>query len=153
MFATIISRDLTQRPPHSPRDRLNGFVIALRAVDKCRATINGTQGEYHFACPLDQQLFTFKGITAEQFKEAVHNTENYECVGAWLMAHGTHQSLADIKKWSDQMETYSLINDNDPAKRTAFIENCTKLGLDPKKATLFDWLEADDRASFKGNKA
>jgi len=25
---------------------------------------------------------------------------------------------------------------------------CTRLGLNPAKTTLFEWLEADDRASF-----
>ena len=37
---------------------------------------------------------------------------------------------------------------NNPEKRAYFIENCTKLGLNPEKSTTFDWLEADDRASF-----
>jgi len=150
MYATIIARDLTKQAPHSPRERLNGFVIAMRATDKCRATINGSQGEYHYACPLDQQLFSFKGITGEQFKEAVQNSENYEDVGAWLLANGTHRTAEEIKKWSDQTEAYSLYND--PEKRASFVDNCTKLGLDPKKATLFDWLEADDRASFRAKK-
>jgi len=151
MYATIIARDLTKQAPHSPRDRVTGFVIVMRAVDKCRATINGTEGEYHYACPLDNQLFTFKGISADQFKEVVHNSENYEDIGDWLMANGVHKTPLEIKKWSDQMESYSLIND--PEKRAYFIDNCTKLGLDPKKASLFDWLDADDRASFKSKTA
>lgn len=33
-------------------------------------------------------------------------------------------------------------------KRTYFVESCTKLGLKPASSTTFDWLEADDRASF-----
>ena len=33
-------------------------------------------------------------------------------------------------------------------KRAFFIENCKQLGLNPEKSTTFDWLEADDRASF-----
>lgn len=38
---------------------------------------------------------------------------------------------------------------NEPEKRAYFVENCTKLGLKPEKSTTFDWLEADDRASFQ----
>jgi hypothetical protein len=34
-------------------------------------------------------------------------------------------------------------------KRAFFTEECKKLGLDPEKTSTFDWLEADDRASFK----
>ncbi len=37
---------------------------------------------------------------------------------------------------------------NNPAKRADFMENCSKLGLNPETKTLFDLLEADDRASF-----
>jgi hypothetical protein len=115
-------------------------------VDKCRATLAGMEGEYHYACPLDQQLFAFKDISAEQFQDAVQNSENYEDVGAWLLANGAPRTLAEITAWSDKMEACSLYGD--PVKRNSFIENCKKVGLDPKKSTLFDWLEADDRVSF-----
>ena len=36
-----------------------------------------------------------------------------------------------------------------PEKRAYFIENCPKLGLNPQMNTTFDWLEADDRESFR----
>jgi hypothetical protein len=40
-----------------------------------------------------------------------------------------------------------------PEKRAFFTEECKKLGLDPEKSSTFDWLEADDRASFKSKAA
>jgi len=40
---------------------MGGYALMARMIDKGRATLNGTVGEYHFACPLDQQLFTYKG--------------------------------------------------------------------------------------------
>jgi len=147
MSTTIIARDLTRQAPHSPRDRLAGFAIANRAIDKCRATVAGTQGEYHFDCPLDNALFTFKGINGDKFKAVVQNSENYEEVGAWLLANGTAKTPAEIKTWSDAVEAGSM--NQDPEKRAHFAENCQKLGLNPEKSSTFDWLEADDRASFK----
>ena len=39
--------------PRSPRATLGGYVLAARAVDKCRAVLAGCQGEYHSNCPLD----------------------------------------------------------------------------------------------------
>ena len=146
MNSTIIARDLTQQAPHSPRERLAGFVIAKRTIDKCRASVAETLGEYHYDCPLDNMLFTFKGINGAQFKAAVQNSENYEDVGTWLLANGTPKTPAEIKAWSNQMEAASLMKD--PEKRAHFIEGCAKLGLNPEKATLFDLLEADDRATF-----
>ena len=88
MNTAIITRDLSKQAPHSPRQRIAGFVIATRAVDKCRASLAGTLGEYHFDCPLDNMLFSFKGITADQFKAAVQAAKNYDEVGAWLVASG-----------------------------------------------------------------
>ena len=35
-----------------------------------------------------------------------------------------------------------------PERRDTFMKNCSKLGLNPETTTTFDWLEADDRASF-----
>src|ERR1700722_17224862 len=104
MTTSIIPRDLTKQPPHSPRQRVAGFVIACRTVDKCRASMAGTLGDYHYDCPLDNMLFSFKGINAEQFKSAVKAARNYEDIGVWLMANGTPKTPGEIKAWSDELE-------------------------------------------------
>jgi hypothetical protein len=147
MNTPIVTRDLTKQAPHSPRERLAGFAIVSRAVDKCRASLAGTLGEYHYDCPLDNMLFNFKGITGEQFKTAGQAAANYEDVGAWLQANGTTKTPLEIKAWSDQMEASSPMKN--PERRGAFIENCSKLWLNPETNSTFDWLEADDRASFR----
>ena len=146
MSTPILARDLTKQAPHSPRERIAGFVIASRAVDKCRASLAGTPGEYHYDCPLDNLLFSFKGITGELFKAAVQASKNYEDVGAWLQANGTKKTPVEIKTWSDETEAGSLMKN--PEKRSYFIESCSRIGLNPETNTTFDWLEADDRASF-----
>jgi hypothetical protein len=146
MNTIIADQDLTKKAPHSPRNRIAGFAIASRTVDKCRASIAGKLGEYHYDCPLDNMLFGFKGIDGAQFKTAVQAAKNYEDVGAWLVANGTKKTPEEIKAWSDEVEAGSPMKN--PEKRAYFIENCKKLGLDPEKSTTFDWLEADDRASF-----
>src|SRR5687768_4146707 len=58
--------DLTQRPPRSPRSRLGGYALLPRMLDKGRATLNGTSGEYHYNCPLDQRFVSFVGIDAKK---------------------------------------------------------------------------------------
>ena len=151
MNTPILDRNLTIQAPHSPRARTGGFAIADRATDKCRASIAGTLGEYHYDCPLDNVLFSFKGITGEQFKTAVQAAKNYEDIGAWLLANGTNKTPAEITAWSDEVEAGSMMKN--PEKRDFFTEECKKLGLDPEKSSTFDWLEADDRASFKGKSA
>jgi hypothetical protein len=147
MNTPIVNLDLSEQAPHSPRERLGGFAIACRAVDKCRASLAGTLGDYHYDCPLDKQLFSFKGITGDQFTAAVKAAKNYDEVGTWLLNHGTEKTPPEIEDWSDDQEGNSLMKN--PEKRAYFIEDCHRLGLDPNKTTTFDWLEADDRFSFR----
>ena len=147
MNTPIIDRDLSKQAPHSPRERTAGFAIASRTVDKCRASLAGKLGEYHYDCPLDNMLFTFKGITAEQFKRAVQAAKDYDEIGVWMHANGTLKTAEEIKAWSDEVEASSLYKD--PNKRDYFTENCHKLGLNPQMNSTFDWLEADDRESFR----
>jgi hypothetical protein len=147
MSTTIIDLDLTKQAPHSPRARMAGFALASRAVDKCRASLAGTAGEYHYDCPMDNMLFSFKGISSEQFKAAVQVSTKYEEVGAWLRTNGTAKTPVEIKAWSDEMEAGSLMRN--PEKRAYFMESCSKLGLNPETNTTFDWLEADDRETFR----
>ncbi len=54
--------------------------------------------------------------------------------------------MEEKAKWAETVKATSYYND--PAKRENFIAETQKLGLDPATATLFDWLEAGDKASF-----
>jgi hypothetical protein len=62
-----LARDLRKQPPRSPHEKLGGFVIAARSLDKCRAFLAGINGEYNFhlvsgaaeqrpECEADQQF-------------------------------------------------------------------------------------------------
>ena len=146
-MSTITAKDLTKEAPRSPRIRIGGYIILARTTDKCRALLEGNIGDYHFDCPLDNQLFGFKGLTGDDLKKEVEKGANDEALAQWLNEHGTPKTVGEIKAWGDGVEAYSLVDD--PEKKDYFIAECTKLGLDPYKATLFGWLEADDKASFK----
>ncbi|MDB6154550.1 MAG: hypothetical protein JWL90_3003 [Chthoniobacteraceae bacterium] len=145
IITPILPRNLTRQSPHSPRERLGGFVIAARAVDKCRASLDGTVGDYQFDGPLDKMLFEFKAISAEQFKSAAQSLSTYEEVGRWLQTNGQSKTLKEIKTWSDSIE--ALRPAHDPEHALEFSEECRRIGLNPLKSSLFDLLEADDRAA------
>src|SRR6516164_8308342 len=67
-----IARDLRKTPPRSPRQKLGGFVIAARMVDKARADLLGSNGEYNFyPCGLGAYFWRFTGLDAMKFKEFV----------------------------------------------------------------------------------
>jgi uncharacterized protein DUF5069 len=57
--------------PRSPRETLGGYVLAARAVDKCRAVLVGWQDEYHSNCPLDQRWLKFAEIDYHAYRSFV----------------------------------------------------------------------------------
>ena len=140
-------KNLTQEPPRSPRNRLGGYALAARMADKGRATLHGVAGEYHFACPLDQMLFDFKGVQADDVKSVLASGATDEQLVDWLNSHGTPKTVDEIKEWGAGVEAYSPYED--PEGKEWFTEGCAKLGLKPESTTLFDYLEADDVVTFK----
>jgi len=60
--------NLTQRPPRSPRVRLGGYVILARIIDKGRAELAGTAGDYKYNNPMDRHWFRFTGVTPEALR-------------------------------------------------------------------------------------
>jgi hypothetical protein len=141
-----LAKDLTEEPPRSPRVRLGGYVILARTIDKCRALLGGNIGDYHYDCPLDNMLFGFKGVTGDDFKAQVQSGASDEDLVQWVDTHGVAKTAEEIKAWADGME--ALKPYENPERRDWFAEQTAALGLDPAKTTLFDWLEADDKASF-----
>ena len=91
--------DLTKFPPRSPRVRLGGYVILPRMLDKGRATLAGKNGEYHYACPLDQRFLEFAGIDPEALKKELSKSDGE--VLAWIEKHAKHKRTApEIAAWS-----------------------------------------------------
>lgn len=139
-------KDLSTEAPRSPHLRLGGYSILARMIDKCRAVLNGTQGEYHFNCPLDKMLFEFKQVEADDVNALIESGADDEAVVRWFDEHGSSKSGEEVRAWSEQVEAAKPYED--PEKRDWFAGECEPLGLDPAKTTLFEYLDADDRASF-----
>jgi hypothetical protein len=67
-----IAGDLRKTLPCSPRQKLDGFVIAARMVDKARADRLGINGEYNFyPCGLGAYFWKFTGLDAAKFKKVI----------------------------------------------------------------------------------
>src|SRR6266536_2808568 len=97
--------DLTQRPPRSPRVRLGGYAILPRMLDKGRAAISGKQGEYKFACPLDQRFLEFAGIDAEALKKQLAAGKGDGEILAWIEKNAKHQRTEpEVAAWSEFAE-------------------------------------------------
>lgn len=140
------AKDLSREPPRSPRVRLGGYALMARMIDKGRATINGTNGDFHFNCPVDNLLFSFKGVSGEDVRQALASGATDGEMVAWFDSHGRFKTEAEIQGWSDHTEATSPYDDRE--KRDWFIGECERLGLNPKHTTLFSYLEADDQQSY-----
>ena len=140
-------KDLTKEAPRSPKTRLGDYVILARTLDKCRALLWGNIGEYHFDCPLDNMLFGPMGINANEFKAEVERGASDEEMVKWMQTHGSIKSPDEIRAWSDQMMKANPYEN--PEKREWFVEQVSVYKLDPATTTLFDWLDVDDRESYK----
>jgi hypothetical protein len=60
----------------------------------------------------------------------------------WLNTHGATKTAEEISAFAAQVEA-ARPYDN-PEKKQWFIDQCTSVGIDPAKSTLFDFLETDD---------
>jgi hypothetical protein len=142
--------DLTKQPPRSPRVRLGGYVILPRMLDKGRATIAARNGEYHYACPMDQRLLEFSGIDAEALKKQLAAGKSDWAILEWINANSTTKpKQTDILAWSAAQEQRVP---TDPESRAYFNELHSKAAQHREDiATWFDLLDLDDYVSFGGN--
>ncbi len=145
----LAAPDLTQRAPRSAHVRLGGYVILPRMLDKCRATLAGRQGEYKYACPLDQHLLQFAGVDPEALKAQVATGQGDGDLLAWFDAHATRQPTPSaIAAWSAHQIQRAP---GDPDSRAFF--NQIHAAIAPRRTdivTWFDLLDLDDYISFGG---
>src|SRR3954468_3138963 len=98
----LLAKDLTREYPRSPRETLGGYVLAARCIDKCRSVINGTQGEYHYACPLDQRFLQFAEINPDELKAFVATGATDDEIAKWMGDHGKKRARAQIVQWNNK---------------------------------------------------
>jgi len=143
------SPDLTKRPPRSPRARLGGYVILPRMLDKGRAALAGKNGEYHYACPLDQRFLEFAGVNSKALKKELAKGKGDGEILKWIEKNVKYKrSPVEIATWSAFAEQRVPA---DVETRAFFNDQISKIA--PKRediATFFDWLDLDDYVSFGG---
>ena len=143
---SLISKDLSKEPPRSPRHRIGGYVLLARALDKGRAALAGTPGEYRFDCPLDRRLFDFKGVSGTEIRTLLAGGATDEQMAAWLNTHGTPRTVEEVAAWGDAFVAQRP--HDDPERREWFAQECARLGLDPARTTFCEYMEEDDRRSY-----
>jgi len=104
----LLAKDLTRDFPRSPRETLAGYVIAARAVDKCRAVLAGTGGEYHSGCPVDQMFLEFAGIAYETFRQFVATGATDAEIADWIQKTAKPRPRLELIRWNNQLRGMRL---------------------------------------------
>ncbi len=118
-----VAPDLRQGEPRAPEETLGGFSLAARALDKCRASLAGTNGDYTFNCPMARQA---PGLESELTPRADHGEQSYrgsgKLTGKVALITGADSgigravALAFAREGADVLISY--LDEHEDARRT-----------------------------------
>ena len=131
--------DLTKNFPRSPYDMLAGIVMLPRTIDKCKATIEGRNGEYHYGCPLDMPVLEFLNVSKKDFMDKVKSLKDDAKIEAWVKEKLKGKS--EIENFNNEMRHKKP---EDKASKQWLDSEKERLGKDDY-FTYFDNLDADEK--------
>jgi len=118
-------------------------------LDKGRAALAGKNGEYHYACPMDQRFLEFAGVDPEKLKAEIASGKGDGELLEWIQQHARHgRADSEIRAWSAHEEHRPPSN----VEGREYL-NGIHAKVAPKRediASWFDVLDLDDYASFGG---
>lgn len=131
--------DLRTSFPRSMRVKLAGYVHLARMIDKCRAVLAGTEGEYIYPCPMDERLMEFAGITSEQFTAAVRATPTDEGVASWFRQMATPHQADELAAWNEKLLRRGPSSPESAEKFKKYRD-----AIDPSRTDITAWSDLQD---------
>lgn len=116
-------------------------MIAARCLDKCRAVIAETAGEYHSGCPLDQVWLDFTGIKYKAFRKFVATGADDQAVSDWVAAKAKQKKRSEVIAWNNRMRDKSI--SKMPLKLQVFLEDYIPQNL-PTDKQVRVWFDVYD---------
>jgi len=105
---SALALDLNTAFPRSPRQMLGGYVHLGRMLDKARAVAAGTNGEFHYNCPLDRFLLDFTAVDHEAFSAFAATGADDEAVASWFTEQSQVKNPEDVVAWNNKMRDMRL---------------------------------------------
>ena len=131
--------DLTKDVPRSPYESLAGIVFLPRAIDKARAEIAGTLGEYIALTGQSERVFELLDVSADEFVEAVRARATDAEMAVWA----AERLASKLAAWNSWMMSRAPINAEQWARHNHYLEAMGKSDrLDIYRA--FDRLDLDE---------
>jgi len=137
----LLAKDLTKEFPRSPRETLAGYVLAARCLDKCRAVLNNSAGEFHYNCPLDNIFLKFAEIDAQKLQDFVATGATDEEVAAWMTANSKKRERVEIIQWNNRQRDLRL--SDLPPELQEFMEDYIQEFL-PRNRPVYHWFDVYD---------
>ena len=131
--------DLRKSFPRSMRVKMEGYVHLARMIDKCRAVLAGTEGEYIYPCPMDERLMKFAGITDKEFTATVKANRTDKGVTQWFKKTSTPHQQVERNEWNEMMLKRGP---STPEKQKYF--NKLRDAVDPSRTDLTAWADLQD---------
>ena len=139
----LLARDLRddKNYPRSPRETLGGYVLAARALDKCRSVLAGCQGEYHSNCPLDQRWLKFAEIEYDAFKGFVATGATDDEVATWIEKQARKRLRSEIIAWNNKERDLRL--SDLPPELQEYMEDYIPKCV-PRNRPVYHWYDVYD---------
>jgi len=135
--------DLTTGFPRSPRERLLGLPMLPRTIDKARAALAGTLGEYVYGekSSFDMALLDFLALSPAVFLEGVKASPDDTTMAKWLKTRARAFTAAQAEEFA----TIFLNDGDDDADRARFAERRAKLP-EQVQSRVIGWVDLLDVA-------
>lgn len=131
--------DLRKDFPRSMRFKLAGYAHLARMIDKCRAVLAGTEGEYIYPCPMDERLMEFIGITSDQFTAGVKANPADEGVVKWLEKTVQPHQPIELEEWNQRLLARGPSSPESAAKFKNYLDI-----IDPSRTDITAWSDLQD---------
>lgn len=147
---SLLAPDLTTRAPRSARCRLGGYALLPRMLDKGRAQIAGTSGEFNYNSPLDQHVVNFLGIDPEALREQLAAGKGDGEILDWISSNAKHKRMPwEIDQWSDYQQRRGPDSDAETLEFFATIVGKLSRTREDVKSWA-DLMDLDDYVTFGG---
>lgn len=140
--------DLNRRAPRSPYNTdVCGMVHLARLIDKGRAFIGRTLGEYFYAedSGMDRMALSFLGVSADEFTDALKEYSTDAEVEEWLQENYS-KSESDIEAFNEKITHLGPENDRYRAMMAKMLRK-----LDAEDSDISTWfavMDLDDEKTF-----
>ena len=116
-----------------------GYVHLGRMIDKCRAVLSGTEGEYIYPCPMDERLMDFAGITSEQFTATVKANPTDEDVVAWFRQAAKPHPPEHLVAWNRELLARGPSSPESAERFKKYRD-----AIDPSRTDITAWADLQD---------